>query len=28
MENPWDILASKVKNGDVIKAPISRISQF
>jgi len=28
MENPWDILASKVKNWDVIKAPISRISQF
>jgi len=27
-ENPWDILASKYKLGDVIKAPISRISQF
>jgi len=27
-ENPWDVLASKYKLGDVIKAPISRISQF
>jgi ribosomal protein S1 len=27
-ENPWDILASKYKLGDVIKASISRISQF
>jgi len=27
-ENPWDILASKYKLGDIIKAPISRISQF
>ncbi|MDD3302189.1 MAG: S1 RNA-binding domain-containing protein [Candidatus Gracilibacteria bacterium] len=27
-ENPWDILASKYKVGDIIKAPISRISQF
>ncbi len=27
-ENPWDVLARKYKVGDVIKAPISRISQF
>lgn len=27
-ENPWDVLAAKYKVGDVIKAPISRISQF
>ena len=27
-ENPWDVLAKKVKTGDTIKAPISRISQF
>jgi len=27
-ENPWDTLAKKVKLGDVVKAPISRISQF
>ena len=27
-ENPWDVLAKKVKLGDVIKAPISRISKF
>jgi len=27
-DNPWDVLAKKVKTGDVIKAPISRISQF
>lgn len=27
-ENPWDVLAKKYKVGDVIKAPISRISQF
>jgi len=27
-ENPWDILAAKYKVWDVIKAPISRISQF
>jgi len=27
-ENPWDVLASKYKLGDVIKASISRISQF
>ncbi len=27
-ENPWDVLAAKYKLGDVIKAPISRISQF
>lgn len=28
MENPWDILSAKVKTWDVIKAPVSRISQF
>ncbi len=27
-ENPWDVLARTYKLGDVIKAPISRISQF
>ena len=27
-ENPWDVLAKKYKTWDVIKAPISRISQF
>lgn len=27
-DNPWDVLAKKVKTGDIIKAPISRISQF
>ena len=27
-DNPWDILSKKVKTGDTIKAPISRISQF
>ena len=27
-ENPWDILARKIKLGDVIKAPISRVSKF
>ena len=27
-ENPWDVLARKYKVWDVIKAPISRISQF
>jgi small subunit ribosomal protein S1 len=27
-ENPWDVLAREFKLGDVIKAPISRISQF
>ena len=27
-DNPWDLLAKRVKTGDVIKAPISRISQF
>lgn len=27
-ENPWDVLAKKIKTGDTIKAPISRISQF
>lgn len=27
-ENPWDILAAKYKVWDVIRAPISRISQF
>lgn len=27
-DNPWDVLAKKVKTGDTIKAPISRISQF
>ncbi|MDD3646249.1 MAG: S1 RNA-binding domain-containing protein [Candidatus Gracilibacteria bacterium] len=27
-ENPWDVLASKYKLNDTIKAPISRISQF
>jgi predicted RNA-binding protein with RPS1 domain len=28
MENPWDVLSAKVKTWDVIKAPVSRISQF
>ena len=27
-DNPWDVLAKKIKEGDVIKAPISRISKF
>lgn len=27
-ENPWDVLARKYKVGDLVKAPISRISQF
>lgn len=27
-ENPWDVLAQKHKLGDVVKAPISRISKF
>lgn len=27
-ENPWDVLSKKFKVGDVIVAPISRISQF
>lgn len=27
-ENPWDVLAKKYKTWDVVKAPISRISQF
>lgn len=27
-ENPWDVLERKYKTWDVIKAPISRISQF
>ncbi len=27
-ENPWDVLSKKCKLGDVIEAPISRISQF
>ena len=27
-DNPWDALSKRVKTGDVIKAPISRISQF
>ncbi len=27
-ENPWDVLARKYKVGDIVKAPISRISQF
>ena len=27
-QNPWDALSKRVKTGDVIKAPISRISQF
>lgn len=27
-ENPWDVLSRKYKVGDLIKAPISRISQF
>ncbi len=27
-DNPWDVLSKKVKTGDTIKAPISRISQF
>jgi len=28
VENPWDVLAKKYKLGDVITAPVSRISQF
>ena len=27
-ENPWDVLSKKCKLGDVLEAPISRISQF
>jgi small subunit ribosomal protein S1 len=27
-DNPWDVLAKKIKTGDTIKAAISRISQF
>lgn len=27
-ENPWDVLSRKFKVGDIVKAPISRISQF
>lgn len=27
-ENPWDVLSRKFKVGDMVKAPISRISQF
>ena len=27
-ENPWDVLSRKYKVGDMVKAPISRISQF
>ncbi len=27
-ENPWDVLAKKYKTWDIIKAPVSRISQF
>lgn len=27
-ENPWDVLSKKYKTGDIIKAPVSRISQF
>ena len=27
-DNPWDILAKKVKLNDIVKAPISRISKF
>lgn len=27
-ENPWDVLSRKYKVGDILKAPISRISQF
>ncbi|MCH2188314.1 S1 RNA-binding domain-containing protein [Candidatus Gracilibacteria bacterium] len=27
-ENPWDVLAKKVKLNDTVKAPISRISKF
>lgn len=27
-ENPWEVLAKKYKIGDIIKAPVSRISQF
>lgn len=27
-ENPWDVLARKYKVGDLVKAPVSRISQF
>jgi len=27
-ENPWDVLARKYKTGDILTAPVSRISQF
>ena len=27
-DNPWDVLAKRIKTGDTIKAAISRISQF
>jgi small subunit ribosomal protein S1 len=27
-DNPWDVLAKRIKTGDTIKASISRISQF
>lgn len=27
-ENPWEVLARKYKTGDIVKAPVSRISQF
>ena len=27
-DNPWDVLAKKVKLNDVVRAPISRISKF
>jgi len=27
-ENPWEVLSRKYKTGDVVKAPVSRISQF
>ena len=27
-ENPWDVLGRECKMGDIIKAPVSRISQF
>lgn len=27
-ENPWEVLAKKYKTGDIVKAPVSRISQF
>jgi small subunit ribosomal protein S1 len=27
-ENPWEVLARKYKINDIIKAPVSRISQF